>query len=65
VHHEWKLEERVDWAEQKAKGLQQMSDSRDRQEYEREIELIDYIEVLLKRKKLIILGTLTKGCCCR
>jgi capsular polysaccharide biosynthesis protein len=35
-----------------------MSDSRDRQEYEREIELIDYIEVLLKRKKLIILGTL-------
>ena len=35
-----------------------MSDSRDRQEYEREIELIDYIEVLLKRKKLIIIGTL-------
>jgi capsular polysaccharide biosynthesis protein len=35
-----------------------MSDSRDMQEYEREIELIDYIEVLLKRKKLIIIGTL-------
>ena len=42
-----------------------MSDSRDMQEYEREIELIDYIEVLLKRKKLIIIGTLTKGGCCR
>ena len=28
------------------------------EEYEREIELIDYIEVLLKRKKLIIIGTL-------
>ena len=41
-----------------------MSDSRDRQEYEREIELIDYIEVLLKRKKLIIIGTLSKGCGC-
>ena len=35
-----------------------MSEPRDRQEYEREIELIDYIEVLLKRKKLIIIGTL-------
>ena len=35
-----------------------MSDTRDRQEYEREIELIDYIEVLLKRKKLILIGTL-------
>jgi hypothetical protein len=35
-----------------------MSEPRDMQEYEREIELIDYIEVLLKRKKLIILGTL-------
>ena len=42
-----------------------MSDTRDMQEYEREIELIDYIEVLLKRKKLIIIGTLTKGCCRR
>jgi hypothetical protein len=42
-----------------------MSDSRDMQEYEREIELIDYIEVLLKRKKLIIIGTQTKSCCCR
>ena len=42
-----------------------MSETRDRQEYEREIELIDYIEVLLKRKKLIIIGTLTQGCCCR
>jgi uncharacterized protein involved in exopolysaccharide biosynthesis len=35
-----------------------MSEPRDMQEYEREIELIDYIEVLLKRKKLIIIGTL-------
>ena len=35
-----------------------MSEPRDRQEYERERELIDYIEVLLKRKKLIIIGTL-------
>jgi len=42
-----------------------MSEPRDMQEYEREIELIDYIEVLLKRKKLIIIGTLTKGCGCR
>jgi len=42
-----------------------MSDTRDRQEYEREIELIDYIEGLLKRKKLIIIGTLTKGRCRR
>ena len=41
-----------------------MSDARDMQEYEREIELIDYIEVLIKRKKLIIIGTLAKGCCC-
>ena len=49
----------------RTKGYKWMSDTRDRQEYEREIELIDYIEVLLKRKKLIILGTLTKGCCCR
>ena len=35
-----------------------MSETRDMEEYEREIELIDYIEVLLKRKKLIIIGTL-------
>jgi hypothetical protein len=42
-----------------------MSEPRDRQEYEREIELIDYIEVLLKRKKLIIIGPLTTGCGCR
>jgi hypothetical protein len=42
-----------------------MSEPRNMQEYEREIELIDYIEVLLKRKKLIIIGTLTKGFGCR
>ena len=42
-----------------------MSEPRDMQEYEREIELIDYIEVLLKRKKLIIIGTLTQGGCRR
>ena len=35
-----------------------MSETRGMQDYEREIELIDYIEVLLKRKKLIIIGTL-------
>jgi uncharacterized protein involved in exopolysaccharide biosynthesis len=35
-----------------------MSETRGMEESEREIELIDYIEVLLKRKTLIIIGTL-------